>query len=126
MWLGEPQVAHIVFESLRYFDGERYVVDAYTIMPNHVHMVFTPLPNAAGEYHSIASILHSIKRYTARESNRLLQRIGEFWQHESYDHFVRDDSEKLRIIRYVINNPVKAGLVQSWEDWKWTYCRASL
>ncbi len=66
--------------------------------------------------------MHNIKRNSAKQANAALGRTGQFWQHESYDHFVRDEAELGRILQYVINNPVKAGLVADWHDWKWTYC----
>lgn len=91
-------------------------------MPNHVPLVFTPLPkDNSDDYHSLASIMHSLKRYTSRQANKILGRTGQFWQHESYDHVVRDKAELERIILYVINNPVSAGLAQDWRDWPWTY-----
>ena len=71
----------------------------------------------------MASIMHSLKGYTSYEANRLLERSGEFWEHESYDHFVRDAKEWERIVAYVLNNPVKGRLVQHWHDWKWSYRR---
>ncbi|MAU00364.1 MAG: hypothetical protein CL608_24750 [Anaerolineaceae bacterium] len=61
--------------------------------------------------------MHSLKRYTAVEANKVLGRQGQFWQHESYDHIVRDEAELQRIRQYVLNNPVKAGLVDSAEQW---------
>ncbi len=70
--------------------------------------------------------MQSLKGYTARQGNLALGRRGAFWQHESFDHVVRDRAEFGRIINYVLNNPVKAGLVNHWQDWKWNYCRASL
>ena len=66
-------------------------------------------------------IMQSLKRYTARQANKVLERKGAFWQAESYDHVVRDADELVRIVQYVINNPVKAGLVSYWEAWPWTY-----
>ena len=71
----------------------------------------------------MSTIMHSLKRRTAREANQLLNREGDFWQHENYDHSVRDDKERLRIVNYVLSNPVKAGLVYRPEDWEWTYCK---
>ncbi len=65
--------------------------------------------------------MQSFKGYTAHKANRLLCRKEAFWQHESYDHWVRDENELARIVKYIINNPVKAGLVEHWEDWPWTY-----
>jgi hypothetical protein len=72
---------------------------------------------------SSSVILHSLKRHTAREANRLLNRTGSFWEHESYDHYVRDRAEWERIVNYVINNPVKAGLVADWSKWPYSYHR---
>ncbi len=69
----------------------------------------------------MAQIMHTLKGYTAGHANRLLGRTGAFWQHESYDHFVRDAGELERIIAYVASNPVRAGLVTDWQDWPWTY-----
>ena len=69
----------------------------------------------------MTDILRLIKGSTAREANKILNRRGAFWQHESYDRVVRDEKELNRIIWYTINNPVKAGLVKNAEDWKWSY-----
>lgn len=77
-------------------------------------------------FHSLASIMHSIKRHTAYEANRLLERSGAFWQAESYDHYTRDHEEWLRTIRYTLNNPVKAGLVQEWQEWPWSWRREDI
>lgn len=75
------------------------------------------------EYYSLASIMHSLKGYTAYQANRMLGREGEFWAHESYDHWIRDYAEWQRIIAYVLNNPVKAGGCHVWQDWEWNYVR---
>ncbi len=125
-WLRDSQIAELVAESLHHCDGKTYDLIAYCIMPNHVHTVYTPLPRADGTYHAMSAIMHSLKRYTAREPNLLLAREGQFWQHENYDHVVRDEAELNRIIRYVLNNPVQAGLVKHWEDWQWSYCKYPL
>ena len=143
VWLKDSRIAKAVAESLHYRDGKMYCLDAYCIMSNHVHVVFTPLAmpssrtdavNSAENiaqtkdlcYNSLSSIMQSLKGYTARKANSLLGRSGAFWQRESYDHIVRDSDEWQRIITYVLNNPVKAGLVDTWEKWKWNYCRCSI
>lgn len=125
-WLQEPQVAAMVAESLHYRSDRVYDLDAFCIMPNHVHVVFTPLLKADGTYHAMSAIMHSLKRYTARQANLMLGRGGDFWQHENYDHVVRDEAEWHRIITYVLNNPVKAGLVKQWDEWPWTYCKQAV
>ncbi|HEX8847496.1 MAG TPA: hypothetical protein VF791_22830, partial [Pyrinomonadaceae bacterium] len=63
----------------------------------------------------------TIKGFTAREANKLLNLTGQpFWQDESYDRWVRDETELKRIIRYIEHNPVSAGLVAKPEDWPWS------
>lgn len=121
-WLCEPQIARLVADSLHYRDAQVYTLGAFCIMPNHVHIVITPLPTPDGACHAIAAIMHSLKGYTAHEANRILGRQGAFWQHESYDHVVRSAAEGQRVLDYVLNNPVKAGLAQEWGEWPWSYC----
>jgi putative transposase len=127
-WLKNENVASVVSQALHFFNGKKYDLIAYTIMPNHVHMVFyvgrdSVSPRRLGESpYIVTDILHSIKKYTALQANRILRRSGQFWQHESYDHIVRNRSELTRIVTYILNNPVNAGLVEHPEEWKWSYC----
>ena len=67
--------------------------------------------------------MQSLKGYTAYKANRILGRTGQFWEEESYDHEVSNGAELDRIIRYVLDNPVKARLVTHWSQWKWSYCK---
>jgi putative transposase len=124
-WLAEPPVADLVTEALHHRDGRVYRLDAFSIMPNHVHSVFMPLMRDENPY-SLSSIMHSLKRHTAQQANQVLGRSGMFWAHESFDHYIRDGAERRRIIEYVLQNPVKAGLVERWEDWRWNYVRTEL
>ena len=119
-YLSTPQIAKIVASTLRYYDKIDYNLVSYCIMPNHVHLLLTLLENSR----DVSRIMQSIKRYSARQSNKILNRTGTFWQAESYDHIVRDEDEYYRVIKYILNNPVKAGLVNKWEDWEFTYCNA--
>ena len=131
VWLKNEQIAKLVTESLHHLNGKVYSLISYCIMANHVHVVFTSLeiqPSVTDDkqthnmrYHSLASIMHSLKSYTAQKANQILGRSGAFWQHESYDHCIRNPDELHRIIRYVLNNPVKIGLVKEWKEWKWNY-----
>lgn len=125
-WLRDPRIASLMTESLRYRNGRVYDLIAYCIMPNHVHVVYTPLLKTDGDYYAMSAIMHSLKRYTAREANLLLERTGAFWQRESYDHFARDEAELERIVHYTVNDPVKAGLVERREDWHWSFCKYPL
>jgi putative transposase len=125
-WLKETAVAQMVVESLHYRHGKVYDLDTFCLMSNHGHVLFRPLEKENGRYHSLSSIMHSLKLFTANQANNILQRRGAFWQHESYDHFVRDEVELRRIRRYILQNPVQAGLVEHWEDWPWSFTRYSL
>lgn len=125
-WLKDPRIANIVTDSLRFRDGKQHDLLAFCIMPNHIHVVLTPLSDNEGHYPSLTAIMQSIKGHTARKSNRELGRDGQFWQHESYDHWVRDGAELQRIVQYVVNNPVKARMVDHWQDWPWAYCKYPL
>jgi len=79
------------------------------------------LPKEVLVNHTLSEITQSLKRYTAREANRLLERTGQtFWQPEPYDHWIRNDEEHARCCRYVVNNPVNARLCAAPEDWKWS------
>jgi len=106
----DPRVARLVVSALRHFDGRRYRLLAWCVMPNHVHVVFEALTGR-----SLAEILQSWKSFTAKEANRVLRRSGDFWQREYYDHIVRNAVEFRRIVRYVIENPARAGF----REWPW-------
>jgi REP element-mobilizing transposase RayT len=120
-WLAQQQVADVVVEALHYCHKRVYDLLAFCIMPNHVHLVCTPLQCEDNMCYPLKRIMQSLKRHTARQANKVLERQGAFWQAESYDHVVRDADELVRIVQYVINNPVKGGLVSDWEAWPWTY-----
>jgi REP element-mobilizing transposase RayT len=121
--LRNEQIADLVAQSIRFRDEKVYDLISYCIMPNHVHLVCTPLLKEQDIYLGLTEILHSLKRHTAREANKILGKTGTFWQDESYDHVIRDDAELERIIKYVLHNPVKAGLVKEQAEWKWSYCK---
>jgi putative transposase len=122
-WVARPEIAKIVADAIQYRDGLEYDLHAYCIMPNHVHMIFQPLC-IEGKPKPLARIMQSLKRYTAREANKILKRHGSFWQAESYDHVIRDADEYERILHYVCQNPVKVWLVRHTGDWPWMYTAA--
>jgi len=105
-------IARIVSSALQEFDGARYRLFAWCIMPNHVHVAFRPLPG-----HSLANIMHSWKSFTAKQANRLLGKRGVFWQREYYDHIIKDENELRRVAEYILGNPIKAGL----SNWPWVW-----
>lgn len=93
-WLKDDRVAQIIVASILYHDGNWFDVLAYCIMPNHAHLVLTPYESSDTADFSLSKILHNIKRNSANHANKILGRTGAFWQHESYDHFARDEAEK--------------------------------
>ena len=114
-WLRKPELAEIVTQTLRHFEGERYHLHAWVVMPNHVHVVVEP----GGQY-TLGAILHSWKSYTAQAANRQLGRQGAFWQRESYDHLVRNAKDLVGCCEYTEQNPVKANLCPAAHDWPWS------
>jgi REP-associated tyrosine transposase len=129
-YLEDPRLAGVVRGALYHFAGQRYDLLGFVVMPSHYHWVFQPLEAWVGQLGSAASertprqrIVQSVNSFTALACNRILRVQGTFWQHESYDHWVRDAEELERILLYVEGNPVKAGLVRSPKDWPFSSAR---
>ena len=133
--LKDYRLAKIVANAFLHFADQRYRLFAFVVMPSHHHWLF--LPDAAwSEQLAVIervkphprtprqAISHSIQSYTGSMCNRVRQQSNSFWQGETYDHYVRDDEELLRIIHYIEMNPVKAGLVDKPEAW--SYSSASI
>jgi putative DNA methylase len=117
-WMSDARIADRVQDALLFFDGSRYRLQAWVVMPNHVHALLTP-----GAGWELGQILHSWKSFTSNECNKLLGRRGEFWQTESFDRYVRDERHYRNAVVYIENNPVKAGLCERPEDWPWGSAR---
>jgi len=103
--LKQTECGQIVENALKHFDGQRYDLDEFVVMPNHVHVLVIPRPD-----HELSDILHSWKSFTAKEINKATGRTGTFWQKESFDHIVRGPHQLERIREYIRENPEKAGL----------------
>jgi REP element-mobilizing transposase RayT len=119
-WLQDERVAAIVAAVIEKgaYEYRIYELHAWTIMPNHVHVVMRPV-------RPLPEVMRWIKGSSARAANLLLNRTGHpFWRYETYDHFIRDSEELARTIRYVERNPVCAGLVSRVEDWRWSSAHA--
>ena len=115
--LKEPAAAKIVEDSILFGAGERYELLAWCVMANHVNVLFTPI-------WKFEKILQGMKGYTAYEINSSQNQRGRvLWQDESFDHWVRDEEELARIVFYIENNPVAAGLCSKPEDWPWSFAR---
>ena len=103
--LRDAACQQIIWDGWKHFDGVRYQLGDVVVMPNHVHLLITPLPG-----HELEDVLQSRKRQSACELNLLLNRSGDFWQKHSYDHIVRDEAELRAFRKYIAENPAKAGL----------------
>jgi putative DNA methylase len=155
-WLANAKVAGVIRDNLHHHNGTKYELLAYSILPNHVHVLFQPFEHVdeaasfvnrihgasepkktsaeAGSFayedalsdeiadsrSPLSSIMHSLKSYTANRANEVLGRRGQFWQHESYDHWVRDLEELERIVNYIRRNPVEAGLCGVPHEWQFS------
>ncbi|MEK6320441.1 MAG: transposase [Acidobacteriota bacterium] len=124
VWLKEPSIADLVEDALLRRYQHLYRLWAYVVMANHIHVLLQPKKASGDGYVLMEEITKRLKGSTARAANQFLNRTGQsFWQDESYDHWVRDEMEFYRVIAYIENNPVKAGLATRPEDWQWTSAR---
>lgn len=135
-WISDERIAKYNYEEILKLNSENEKVICFSLMPNHVHLLLElrnisknsnliqelqNKPNSKTREYVLTDILRKLKGRTARGCNLILNRTGPFWQHESFDHLVRDANELERIILYILENPVKAGLCKEWAEWKWTY-----
>jgi REP element-mobilizing transposase RayT len=115
--LRDPANAEIVAMELSALADWEIDVPHYTVMPNHWHALIVPRPHCV---HSLGAIMKRIKGRTAKKLRRLSGGTGPVWQRECFDRWVRNDSEWERMVSYIHDNPVKAGLTTSWKDHLWT------
>jgi putative DNA methylase len=120
-FLEDHRLAAIVESALLHFDGQRYSLHSWCVMPNHVHTLFTPAPEF-----KMSSIVHSWKSFSAHECNKRIGRSGRFWAREPYDRYIRSQRHFRNAIVYIEDNPVKAGLCEKSEDWLWSSARRRL
>ncbi len=103
--LRDPLLAVIVADALRHFEGERYAIASFVVMPNHVHVLFRLLPP-----HRLQDVVKSWKGFTAREINRRTARTGALWGEDYWDRLIRNSAHFQRCMEYISSNPEKAGL----------------
>ena len=131
-YLVKPEIADLVVNALQYFEGQRYFLHAWCVMPNHVHVIVEPLvtrPSRSGSVEkdndhigvdqvTLSKIIHSWKSYIAHKANKILNRRGDFWQHDYYNHIIRSHQSYLYQIRYIWDNPENAGFKNWSSRWK--------
>ncbi|MDQ0392344.1 REP-associated tyrosine transposase [Labrys monachus] len=117
-FLATEAIGPVVESALLYFDGERYRLHAWCVMPNHVHALLTPMLD-----HSLSRIVHTWKSFTAKQINAVLNRTGKVWFEEYFDRKIRSERHFEDARFYIEENPVKAGL--SCDAGAWRYSSAS-
>lgn len=111
-FMREPRCARIVAEALLHSDGERYALQAWCVMPNHVHALIATNTEA-----ELGQIVHAWKRFTTRRINQLLGRTGRVWAKDYFDRFIRNDVHFEATKSYIESNPVAAGLCEAPKAW---------
>jgi len=116
-YLRQAEIAELVEKALFFRHDNDYELNAWVLMPNHLHVLFTVrgVP--------MSRTVENWKKFTAHEANKLLQRHGKFWAEDYWDTFMRDPAHQLKTRRYIENNPVKARLVREPEQWPWSSAR---
>lgn len=116
-WLSNPEVADLVLQNMDWLRKKRgWRIYAAVVISTHVHLL---MRSETGRSGYLLDDLADFKRFTGASANRILNRKGSFWAREVFDHWIRDRSKFESALRYILNNPVKAGLVSEWNKWPW-------
>ncbi len=113
--LSQYAVAEIVTATLQNEDGKSCTLISWMIMPNHVHVLLRPL-----EGHSLSDIMKTIKSVSSHKINEIIGRSGSVWQPDYFDRYIRDADHFYKAVRYIENNPVKAGLCSTPDEWRFS------
>ena len=124
-WILPDAARSIALQCCLHDNDIKYFLHVATIMPDHAHLIFTPVVNSEkSEIYSLAEIMGGIKGASAQLINRKLDRRGRVWQTESFDHVLRSSESLDAKIDYILDNPIRAGLASKWEDYHWGWRRA--
>jgi REP element-mobilizing transposase RayT len=115
--LKQLSIGTLVEQALVFFNRKRYELDSWVVMPNHVHVLLTQRDEP------LRKVIAGWKSYTAKEANRVLGRIGQFWAEDYWDTYMRNEEHTMRTRRYIENNPVQARLVLDPAQWAWSSAR---
>jgi REP element-mobilizing transposase RayT len=116
-FLKNPLIAEIVQTDLLDMDGRVWRLFAWVVMPNHIHFLATRFDV------TLSGIMQSLKSLTSHKANKILNRKGSFWMTEYFDRYIRNPEHFARTVRYIEENPVKAGLCKRPEDWPFSSAR---
>jgi REP element-mobilizing transposase RayT len=124
-WILPNTARTVALEACAWGHGKRFRLHGAIVMPDHVHLVLTPLYDGNGFY-SILEITHGIKSSSAHQINQLLGRKGQVWQHESFDHVLRHEESIPDKVKYIRENPVRAGLANVPSEYRWVWIAPKL
>ncbi|MBY0261804.1 MAG: class I tRNA ligase family protein, partial [Phycisphaerales bacterium] len=110
----------VVLDAARHWHGQKIELHAAVVMPDHVHMLFSPFLSGERQWHSISEVLHSVKSFSAHQINKSRGTSGPLWQDESFDRIVRSGHEFAEKMSYIADNPRRAGLAKTWAEYPFT------
>jgi REP element-mobilizing transposase RayT len=123
-WIMPPEACHLVLASCLHDHRIKYDLYVAVVMLDHAHLILTPLVDQQRqELHSLIDIMRTIKSASAHLINRQLRRNGAVWQEESFDHVLRSSEGLDAKVEYVLQNPVRKGLVKDWREYPWAWQR---
>jgi len=124
-WILPESVRMRILDHCLYDHGRKLWMHGAVVMPDHVHLVFTPLRDTSGNTFGLTEIMNGIKGASAHSVNKLLQRTGPVWQNESFDHILRRDENVEAKVDYICQNPVRKRLVARDCDYVWLWREGS-
>jgi putative DNA methylase len=122
-WLDRSDVAEKVIINFDWLAGQGWTIYAAVLLSTHIHLL---MRSETGRSDQLLKDLGQFKRITAFQINPLIRQAGNFWAREDFDHWIRTPSKFESAVRYIANNPVKAGRVKNWEEWPWTRIHESV
>ena len=125
-WRLPAQARGLVLQHCLREDGKRIELHAVVVMPDHVHILFTPFRDSNTELFTFAEVMSGIKGASAHSINKALNRKGHVWQDESFDHVLRCEEAIEQKIDYICKNPVRRGLVSSPDKYKWLWRESAM
>jgi REP element-mobilizing transposase RayT len=123
-WIFPPAARDIVLASCLHDHRKRYELYVAVVMPDHVHLILTPMVDERrAQIFSLIEIMQAIKGASARAINQRRKRRGAVWQEESFDRVLRSTEGLDAKLDYVLQNPVRKGLVGDWRKYRWAWQR---
>ena len=122
--LSTPVIAEIITTAFHFYDSSLYELQAYCVMPNHVHLLILPLLQASGKHAHVSDIVRRIKGYTSKQIKAKTPADGAVWRADYFDRFIRDDKDRYNVVEYILNNPLKAGLAEEQRSWPYNFAKS--